>query len=329
MEDEHTRRTPPSGVVGGPNALDAARDAYRCLVTGPDPLAIEGRLFPGMPDSRLRLDQACDRLLDRGCAQHTRDAVWAHLVLRARTGDPAWRVGAVGLALPALTNAAAQLSRQFDANSTVVAEEVAAELLRGFLEALERVDVSRRKIATRLRWAAYRAAYLFLVSEANAPKPVGGIAEVLGLSRTPGPATSGVPRRPYEHPDLVLAHAVGDGVITGAEAELIVATRLEHMPVQRWAENHRANTWAVYKRRRRAEQRLVAWLLDPAYLPDHHHAEAPDRSRTTSRRRVCAGNCRSQVSGRPMSKSGAAGGLKNWEDGTSGPDESTEGPRCA
>src|SRR5947209_13080505 len=86
--------------------LDAARNAFTWLVTGPDPVSIEGRLFPGLPDRRLALDEVRARLLRRGCGQGTRDAVWAHLVLRSRTDGATWTVGCVGVALPALTRIA-------------------------------------------------------------------------------------------------------------------------------------------------------------------------------------------------------------------------------
>jgi hypothetical protein len=74
--------------------LDAARTAFGWLVTGPNPLSVEGRLFPDLPHRRVPLNEVRERLLRRRCGQVTRDAVWAHLVLRSRTeGACGCRIG--------------------------------------------------------------------------------------------------------------------------------------------------------------------------------------------------------------------------------------------
>src|SRR2546421_2067528 len=112
--------------------LDAARNAFTWLVTGPDPVSIEGRLFPGLPDRRLALDEVRARLLRRGCGQGTRDAVWAHLVLRSRTDGATWTVGCVGVALPALTRIAATLTARFAGDPS----DIHAAVLAGVLAAL-------------------------------------------------------------------------------------------------------------------------------------------------------------------------------------------------
>src|SRR5256885_1882571 len=132
------------------NSLDIARDTFTWLVTGPHPVSLNGRLFPGLPDRRIPLDEVRDRLLARRCPQATRDAVWAHLVLRSRTEGATWTVAAVGVALPALTSAAATLSRRFAGDPA----DVHAEVLRGFLTALSTIDLRPPRIMLRLRWAA-------------------------------------------------------------------------------------------------------------------------------------------------------------------------------
>lgn len=233
-----------SAVV--PNSLDIARDAFTWLVTGPDPVSLDGRLFRGLPDRRVALDEVRDRLLARRCPQATRDAVWAHLVLRSRTEGATWTVAAVGVALPALTSVAATLSGRFAGDPA----DIHAEVLRGFLAALPSIDLRRPRIMLRLRWAAYRSGYDALAEALAGPTPVAP-----GFRSTP-------PRTPWGHPDLVLARAVADGVLTGTEAALIGATRLEHMPVADWAAQHRTGEWAVYKSRKRAELRLADYLRD-------------------------------------------------------------------
>src|SRR6185437_9629874 len=73
--------------------LDTARTAFTWLVTGSNPVSVDGRLFSGLPKRRLPLNEVRERLLRRGCGQGTRDAVWAHLVLRSRTEGATWTVG--------------------------------------------------------------------------------------------------------------------------------------------------------------------------------------------------------------------------------------------
>jgi len=230
------------------NSLDIARDTFTWLVTGPHPVSLNGRLFPGLPNRYLPLDEVRDRLLARRCTQATRDAVWAHLVLRSRIEGATWTVAAVGVALPALTSVAATLSDRFAGDPA----DVHAEVLRGFLSALSDIDLRPPRVMLRLRWAAYRSGYDALAEALAGPTPV-----------APG-FRSSPPHAPWGHPDLVLARAVADGVLTQTEAGLIGATRLEQVPVADWAAQHQTGEWAVYKTRKRAEFRLAAYLRDGA-----------------------------------------------------------------
>ncbi len=238
--------------LAAPNSLDIARDTFTLLVTGPQPLSLNGRLFTGLPDEEIPLDEVRDRLLARRCPQATRDAVWAHLVLRSRTEGATWTVAAVGVALPALTSVAAILSNRFAGDPA----DVHAEVLRGFLTALPTINLRPPRIMLRLRWAAYRSGYDALAEALASPTPVAP-----GFRSTP-------PHAPWGHPDLVLARAVADGVLTETEAALIGATRLEEVSVADWAARHQAGEWAIYKARKRAELRLAAYLREGAVETD-------------------------------------------------------------
>ncbi|MCE7007071.1 hypothetical protein LWC34_30215 [Kibdelosporangium philippinense] len=228
------------------NSLDTARDTFALLVTGPDPLSLNGARFPGLPNRDLALDEVRDLLLTRECPQTTWDAVWAHLIMRSRADGASWTVGAVGVALPALTSVAARLTRRCPGDPA----DLHAEVLRGFLDGLTRVDLTRPQIMVRLWWAAYRAGYA-VVTDALAEKT----RSLEGFwSRPPIP--------PWGHPDIVLARAVAEGVLTATEADLIGMTRLESVPISQWAADHQIGDWAAYKARRRAELRLAAYLRD-------------------------------------------------------------------
>lgn len=246
------------------NSLDVARDVFNWLVTGPDPVSVDGRLFAGLPSRQLPLDEVRDHLMARRCTQATRDAVWAHLVLRSRTEGATWTVAAVGVALPALTSVTATLAARFPDDPA----DVAAEVIHGFLAALSTVDLRRPRIMLRLRWAAYRSGHKTLTEALASPTPVAP-----GFRSTP-------PHPPWGHPDLVLARAVANEVLTPTEADLIGTTRLENVALADWADRHQTPRWAAYKTRHRAEVRLLAYLRDEA-LDDDQSDSLIDRVATS------------------------------------------------
>lgn len=244
------RRARQSGdaYAGDRLPLDVARDAFRLLVTGPAPLAIDGWLFEGLPDQMVRLDRLRDLLLAPGFPTRCWDPIWAHLVDRARNDGSAWVVGAVGVAAPMLIRISITLTAALDDDRSVDPADVQAEVLAGFLQALKQIDTGKPRVLLRLRWAAYRAGYRAVGQAMNSPRPHGDLF------------TSTTPAVPLQHPDVVLARAVNAGVLTTAEADLISATRIGNDRLTDWAAEHRAGEWAVYKMRRRAELRLAAWI---------------------------------------------------------------------
>jgi hypothetical protein len=236
--------------------LDTARDAFTALVTGPEPLAIHGSGFPVLPDRTLPLDELRDRLLDRDCPPATRDEVWRYLLRRARTEGATWMVACVGVALPGLASNARWLAARYRGDRA----DIHAAVLSGFIEALATVDGRDPGVFSRLLWQARRAGQAALAESLDAPVPSSAVFE------------SRAPRTPYGHSDLVLARAVGDGVLTPTEADLISATRLGDESVTGWAQAHGRSVHAVAKARERAEHRLVAYLADP----DYPRTDGPD-----------------------------------------------------
>jgi hypothetical protein len=224
--------------------LDTARRAFTWLVTGPNPVSVDGRLFPGLPHRRLPLNEVRERLLGRGCGQGTRDAVWAHLVLRSRTEGATWTLGCVGVALPALTRIAATLTARFAADPS----DIHAGVLMGFVSELGRIDLRKPRVMLRLRWAAYRGGHTALREALDAPVPAGHRCR----SSEPTPA--------WGHPDFVLARAIAENVITASDAELIASTRLEDHPLAEAAQQRGLSYGAAAQARRRAEHRLAAYL---------------------------------------------------------------------
>jgi hypothetical protein len=72
------------------------------------------------------------------------------------------------------------------------------------------------------------------------------------------------PPAPWGHPDLVLGDAVTAGAISCAEADMIGATRLEHISARDYAVTHGLGYGTFLRTRLRAEGRLVAWLTQDA-----------------------------------------------------------------
>ncbi|WP_405537602.1 hypothetical protein OG787_32645 [Streptomyces sp. NBC_00075] len=250
MADRHHARH--ARAISQPLPLDTARECFTLLVTGPQPLSLDGRRYAGLPNRLVPLNELRDRMLRRSCPRRTRDEIWAHLVRQSREHGATWTLACTGMALPALAGVARWLAARFPDDVF----DVHAEVLSGFLGALATIDVDRPRVLVRLRWAAYRSGFAALCEALDAPMPVAGAFR------------SAPPKAPWGHPDLVLAEAVRQSVLNRTEADLIGATRLEETLVTDWASRNHMTTEAAYKARWRAERRLVAFLREQADSAD-------------------------------------------------------------
>lgn len=239
------------GSTPSESVFDTASKAFDLLVSGPEPLAIDGGMFEDFPRRSVPLDELARLLLGRRCTAGVKDAVWAHLVGRSRADGGAWTVGCVGLALPGLITCATKLAVWASDPA-----DVHAAVLTGFLTGLATLDLDRPWVLNRLTQAARRAGQRAVREELGAPRPVEEGFE----SRQP-PA-------PWGHPDLVLANAVAEGVITREQADMIGATRLEEVPARDYAAAHDMDLPTFWQARWRAERRLVAWLTGDDTAPD-------------------------------------------------------------
>ena len=233
-------------MTAGPqftSPLRSADAAFRLLTRGPAPLSLDGEQIGGaLPPRPIPLDELKKILLSPATGAATKDAAWSELATRARGREPAWVIGAVGVAMPALRRAAGTLARGYEGDTA----DIDAEVLAGFLAALRSMDLSRPAIALRLRWAAYRAGAAFRYADADRG------------TRAADASWASAPPRSQGHPDLVLAAAVAQGVISAAEAELIGSTRLESVPLTVAAKDLKVPYDAARMRRSRAEGRLMS-----------------------------------------------------------------------
>ena len=157
-------------------------------------------------------------MLTHRAAYAARDAVWRDLVTRARSDGPQWVIAAIGMAMPALVRFAGGLARGYRGDP----DDLDAEIVTGFLDALRSVDLDAGRLHARLCWAGFRAG----IAARNADNPYLLVGDVEQLS-------GAAPHLPYGHPDLIVARAVAAGVIDRDDADLIVASRLDRTPSSR------------------------------------------------------------------------------------------------
>ncbi|GAA2779085.1 hypothetical protein GCM10010452_03350 [Crossiella cryophila] len=229
------------------SVLDAAEQAFQLLCAGPGPLAVEGaELGHGLPERPVPLTELRRLLLAPGATHALRERVWAHLVRSAQTSKPAWMVGTVGMALPGLRAAAGHLAFGY----TGEVEDLDAEVLAGFCDRLKTIDPDAGNLAARLIWAAQRAGARLRAKEWD------------GVARMVPWRDAAMPTAPARHPDLVLATAVREGILTEREATIIGATRLEGQRLRDLAPAFGLTYRQICYLREKAEQRLVAYLTD-------------------------------------------------------------------
>ena len=85
--------------------FDTLEKTFDLLVTGPNPLALDGTSLDGLPDRAIPLGELKAMLLHPSMAFDVRDAVVDELVARSRAKGGAWTVGLAGVLLPGLRRA--------------------------------------------------------------------------------------------------------------------------------------------------------------------------------------------------------------------------------
>jgi hypothetical protein len=176
--------------------------------------------------------------------------VWAGLVRRARTGDPAWVIGLTGVAMPGLRRAVASLTGMYRGDPA----DLQAEVLTGFLAALRGLDLDDLEeipLASRLCWAAWRAGQALACAD----------ADYAGRRRSLSVWRDG-PDLPWGHPDFVLAAAVRRGILTKGQAGLIGRNRLEGVPLSQIAAEQNVSHGTLCNRRKRAEKAIADAIRD-------------------------------------------------------------------
>jgi hypothetical protein len=251
-----TRSQPPGNGAARP--FEVLDRSFQLLVGEPAPLALDGgTVGGGLPARPIPLDQLRSLLLHPAIGFDTRDTALTWLVGHAQTDGGAWLVGLAGVLLPGIGRRVYPLCRAFPR----LAHDLEAEALAGLLQAVRGWRLGEDRVATRLVWAATRAAYRLLRRE----RAVGEREVSVGLDLEP-------PTRLATHGELVLGRAVAAGVLSRVDAELIAATRVEEVPLRLLAGQWGAGYEALRKRRQRAEAALVGWLREQGVVPNRGRA---------------------------------------------------------
>jgi hypothetical protein len=227
---------------------------FRLLVCEPAPLTLDGRAVGhGLPARPIPLDVLRGLLLHPSVGFDARDAALTWLVGRAQTEGGGWLVGLVGVLLPGIGRRVYPLCRAFPR----LAGDLEAEALTGLIQAVRGWRLGEDRVASRLVWAAARAAHRLLRREAALRDWEASV----GLGLEP-------PARQAAHGELLLGRAVVAGVLSQLDAELIAATRVEEVPLRTLASRWGTGYEALRKRRQRAEVRLAGWLVEQRDVPD-------------------------------------------------------------
>ncbi len=221
--------------------LDAAQRAFELLTAPPKPLTFDGGRIDCLPDRPIAVDRLRRLLIDDATPRTVRDAVWRELVTLARSGDPAWVLAVVGLAIPGLRRRAGRLAFGWHGETA----DLDAELLAGFLDRLSTIDLDGANICSRLIDAGARAVRRARNSVRD--------NDVIRVQEAWGP-----PPRPWGHPDWVLTRALTAAVIDPEECLLISATRLDDVPLTVVADRLGVTVDLAASWRRDGERRLVA-----------------------------------------------------------------------
>lgn len=259
------------GALGTRFRTWRAEDATLAPFGGPDAL-IAFLHRPGPPDAK--------------------DAVLLALLVRAPREQLAGRV-ALQAVLPGLKS----LSSRF-ARSVVSFEELWQILFACLWERIVTYPVERRpsRVAANLLRDTLKRTLAELRREAKAlgpltELPLDDFEDLLGAPSGSDEEVDG-----HGDPDAVLRRAIAAGAVTGEEAELILATEIDGVPMAVVAERLGVSYNAVKIRRQRAEQRLLEFLgvlADPSGRSKGHslvHADDESPLRLLRRPQLIAEN---------------------------------------
>lgn len=198
------------------SALDLAELQFTRLATGAHGLALDGGVLGhGLPECKIPLIDLRPMLLKRRCTSATKGTVWSALVRLAHDRPEPWAVAATGMMMPGMKKIGGRLGTHYPGDL----RDLDSAIVEGFLHALDRADPAQPRLHTRLYGAAFRYGYTACVREGLVSGRQAPLKESIGWHGASGR---------FGHPDLVLAGALRDGVVTRHQADLLVWVHLDH-----------------------------------------------------------------------------------------------------
>lgn len=208
-------------------------------------LTLDGAKIGNGPEAAsLTLEHLRVLAQDPGTEIVTRDAIWTELVQLAQRQSGDWQLAAIWMMLPGLRAASRKIFRR----TRIEIDEIDSAVIAGFIEALHAADPKRHRLGAHLWWKAHNYASQSCAA-LKRETPVDDIEMVAGIHD-----------QQTTHRDS-LTDAVHEGVLTGAEADLIGRTRLEGERLGAIAEQMGLHYHTCHQRRARAESRLAGYLL--------------------------------------------------------------------
>lgn len=221
-----------------------------------------------------------------------KDAVLLALLVHAQQEPLAGRMVLQAM-LPGLKSLSSRLAR-----SVVSFDELWQILFACLWERIVTYPVERRpsRVAANLLRDTLKRTLAELRREANALAQLPELSlddldDLLGAAASPPADADG-----HGDPEALLRRAVAAGAVTGEEAELILATEIDGVPMATVAERLGVSYNAVKIRRQRAEQRLLEFLgvlADPSGRSKGHssvHADDESPQRLLCRLQLIAGS---------------------------------------
>ncbi|MEY9963344.1 hypothetical protein ABIA33_001377 [Streptacidiphilus sp. MAP12-16] len=223
---------------------------FRGLVEREVPLALEtGGLAEGLPAEAVDVVRLRSLLLHPSLGYPERAAVWGRLIeLTREPGElgAQWRLAAVGMVAWGLRRIAGRVCRELPEHNADLQQVILEAAWQALLKAQDTPAGEAGKIASRIVWAADRAARAYVKGEAARAAHT----DMLGEPHTAA-------RQPI-HPDALLTLAVRQGVLSTSEAALVGDYRLGGISTRTLAEQAGVSPQAVDKRRQRAERALTS-----------------------------------------------------------------------
>ncbi len=271
---------PPSHLQLAGLAFDALTSQPRLLSLDCAGLAGWPGADLGLPDGPVLLGDLRAWMLEHPDQHAALDVIWRELISLARRLGGDWLIAAIGMALPWLVKHAGGLARDFRGEVA----DIDAAIVEGFLQALTRtVDLAERGLYPKLCWAGFRAGYAVRYAD----------ADIIYCDDLDDEATA--PHRPYGHVDLLLARAVALELIDPDEADLIIDTGLEYLPIEEVADHTGTDVDTLRRRRERAGQRLAGGLAAGHLSGPVSAAVKRDLARKAAKRRSARQQAREAV----------------------------------